>query len=415
MQLIDKFQTQSFNTADVYKYLKEYFSMDMQNKESLSANDIFTVISSIHMPKSFSSVIIDFLRSTGRFCPQESDKRQYMSFCYEAFIRSGIIRAPMIFDNKKPLTSELLRKNLKNWFDDVIPSRESIFLLAFALKMNCDELSMFLTRILHDKDVNFKYPAEAAAYICLRDGQDYSYAVRLLNEARIASASKSPLQNNVYTEKFKTSLLSLASENQLIEHLAVLIAMKEDPDTSICILECYTELLTDISEYAVIDKNALLISESGLASFPRKKISFGTVERYLYYYTPSRNKNGRLITDTYALYDNGNISDKKNNLLGSQKWFFSTLLRRSDLKKMLEGSRSISRDSIITLAFFKVCEENPDYKTYDYICDINDYLCFCRFEPINFSYPYDLFIFMCLQTDDPLNSFRKIWKMSWIK
>lgn len=84
-------------------------------------------------------------------------------------------------------------------------------------------------------------------------------------------------------------------------------------------------------------------------------------------------------------------------------------------EKMYDGQKKISRDTIITLAFFAACEESPYSDTYEYIADINDYLNFCRYEQMNFSYPYDLFIFMCLQTDDPLSSFRSIWSRSWIK
>ena len=73
-----------------------------------------------------------------------------------------------------------------------MPARESVFLLAFALKMSCEELNNFLMKGICDKGINYKNPAEVAAYICLKEQKDHSYALELLNKAKKKMAIRFP-------------------------------------------------------------------------------------------------------------------------------------------------------------------------------------------------------------------------------
>jgi hypothetical protein len=413
------FGTVSYNACDVYKYLKKYYNIDFDRSHRFTTQGIYNIVESGISKKPFSEFLIDFLKRTGRFDfdPGDNDNsyKAYIAYCSGEFAKSGIIKSQSIFEKLKPLTNEILRKQLKNWFTGIVPSRESIFLLAFALKMNCTELDDFLTKGICDKGVNYKNPAETAAYSCLMNGQSYGDALRILENAKGKTADIRSEQSYIYTINYKTIFDKISDEEKLTDYIARLISEQNDPQTSLCIKDCYEDLIGKVSRNAVMDKKIAMYDRSASGLSGSKDIRFGTIERYLYYYTPMKSENGRIFADSYALYSNGNISGKQNNRLKSQKWFFSTILRRSDLKKMLDGTKKISRDTIITLAFFVTCEDNPEYSEYEYISEINDCLSFCRYEQINFSYPYDMFIFMCLQTDDPLISFRKIWKMSWVK
>lgn len=404
------------NTKDIYKHLDYYFNYKIDdNITELTAKEIFDIISK-HITKiSFGKYLLDYIAKKEPAL-NNSNINFIIKSCSEKFQKNGLINCKSIFDKKKTtITAELLRKQLRNWFDNVTPSRENVFLLAFALEMSCDELLDFLTKGICDKDINYKNPAEIAAYSSLKMKKGYGYSLWLVNEAEQIAPKGNEIKKNVLTGSYRSAYERLCTENELIKYIAELISEDNDPKTSVSIQECYKSLIKEIAEYAVLDKKISVANETGIKIASKSGIPFGTIERYIYYYVPVKNGIGHYKTDSYAPYKNGNIMGRKNNIMKEQKWFFSTLLRRSDLKKMYLSEKNISRDTILTLAFFKICEENPDYNTYEYISDINDHLIFCRFEQINFAYPYDLFIFMCLQTDDPLASFRKIWEMSWIK
>lgn len=402
------------DAKDISEYLSRYFDCGIESDAVLTARDIFEIISK-HINKiSFGEYILNY---TVKKYPdlQGQDIEFIIKSCSEKFRTKNLINCTNIFDRKKvTITGELLRKQLRNWFGGVTPSRENVFLLAFAFDMSCEDLSDFLTKGLGDKDINYKSPAEVSAYSSIKAGRGYEYALWLINEAE-KSVHEGTKKTNVLTGSYKSVYEIIGSEKELTDYIAELIYERNDEKVSISILECYKKLIKEIAEYAVLDKRISVASETGIEISAKNRIPFGTIERYIYYYVPVKNGAGHYKTDTFAPYENGNIMGRKNNAMKEQKWFFSTLLRRSDLKKMYSSGKAISRDTVLTLAFFYVCEKNPNYGLYEYISDINDYLNFCRFEQVNFAYPYDLFIFMCLKTEDPLASFRKIWRMSWIK
>lgn len=404
------------NTKDVSEYLNRYFNYQIENGVTeLTAKGIFDIISRHITKAGFGKYLLNYIIKQYPDL-NERDTGFIIKICSEKFRKNGLINRESIFDRKKvTITDGLLRKQLRNWLGSVTPSRENIFLLAFALEISCGDLSDLLTKGLGDKDINYKSPAETAAYSSLKRGKGYAYALWLINEAEKLLSEKAPERKNILTESYRSAYEKLGTENELIKYIAGLISERNDPRASVSIHECYRKLINGIAEYAVLDKKVSVANETGIKISSGDGVPFGTIERYIYYYVPVRTGNGHYRTDSFAPYENGNIMGRKNNIMKDQKWFFSTLLRRSDLQKMYSSEKAISRDTVLTLAFFYVCEENPNYNAYEYISDINDYLNFCRLEKINFAYPYDLFIFMCLQTEDPLASFRKIWEMSWIK
>lgn len=408
------FKTISYNSSDVRNYLEKYYGTADTDNNDFTTDKIFKFVSSSLTKRSFSDFLKSFLITSGRL-PADTDIEDndvFICFCSRAFKESGIVGAPNLFKNQKALTSELLRKQLKNWFSGVTPSRESVFLMAFAFKLNCDELNMFLSKGICDKMVNYKSAPEAAAYACLNMEKPFSAAVDILEKASAANV-RSAEHFNVLTEEFKDKLGRIDSEDKLIQYISGLVAAEYDPRISFCISSCYEDLLQDIHDNANIDKQAYIETEIGINVRANSEISFSAIEWYLYSYIIDTN-NGGVTSTSFALHKNGNIAGKDKNILSSKKWFFSTLLRRSDMQKMYCGEKKISRDTILTLAFFVVCENAPDCSAYEYISEINEYLNFCRFEEFSFYYPYDMFIFMCLQTEDPIYSFRKVWKMSWI-
>lgn len=410
------FHEASHNMHDIVKYLRLYFNINNYSDDHpFTTDEIFDILCYKLDKTSFAEFLTDFLNSKQNITFDNTEAQR--TFLISSFKQKKLIGKPSLFNmDKTAITGELLNKQTKNWLGGVCPSRENIFLLAFALDMNCDELTAFLTKGIHDKNINYKNPSEICAYYCLKNGLDYDTALSFIVKAmELANKNAYRSPTNVLTESYRGLFDMISDDSRLTEHCARLISENNSPSQSTCSSTCFHRLLEHISQSAMLDKCISVEAETGIKISLSNTVSFGTIERYLYYYIPTKTVPGHYRTDSLAIYENGNILGKQNNYMKGQKWFFSTLLRRSDLKKMYDGQKKISRDTIITLAFFVVCEESPYSDTYEYIADINDYLNFCRYEQMNFSYPYDLFIFMCLQTDDPLSSFRSIWRRSWIK
>lgn len=414
------FETTSRNASDIVKYLNLYFGLNISDEDHVfTADEIFMILRDKMKIESFGKCLADYIcgkHENINISPENTDA--LTEYCISRIKSAGLVNSKSIFDTEKPvITSKLLKKQVRNWLGNVSPSRENVFILAFALGMTAEELCGFLTKALRDKNVNYKSCPEVISFYCIKNGYDYAYALTLLEAAKRESKElpARSAANNILTENYRSFFDKIFSDEKLIEYSAALICEAHDPASSLSAEICFKKLLEQLSACAVLDKKIAVETETGVRISSANSVSFGTTERYIYYYTPEKTIPGHYKTESYALYSNGNITGKKENHFKHCKWFFSTLLRRSDLQKMYSNQKRITRDTIITLAFFCVCENNPSCGTYEYIADINEYLNFCRFEQINFSYPYDLFIFMCLQTDDPIASFRMIWNMSWVK
>ena len=210
---MDDFRTVSKNTSDIQKYLKCYFNYDFPMDCTVTTAEIFDLLKDHMTPFNFGKYLSDYLcrKSEGLslFSPDGTlDRNEMIKFCIAAFKENGLTGKINLFSkDKNTLTAELLRKQVRNWFEDVTPSRESVFLLAFALKMNCDELSAFLTQGIREKELNYKNPAEVAAYACLKKGQDYAFLEKILNLAEEYVPDK---------PSKKTELFSLMNTNRCL-------------------------------------------------------------------------------------------------------------------------------------------------------------------------------------------------------
>lgn len=396
----DGFTTVSYRMSDVSHYFKKFYSFEINEDDidNITTDEIYRFAETLLRKKSFGEFLSRFLSDSGR---SEGNSKVFIKYCKGKYADSGIIDAPSLFGNQNPLSRDVLRRQLKNWFEGgVTPERESIFKLAFALNFTCPELEYFLKCGLCDRNINFKSAAEVAAYGSLRFGKEYSYALDILEKASNIEAEPFDEIRAVFTERFEEFFDNIRSEDELLIYVARLLASDSDPQISASVRENYKDLISALAQTADADKQ--LYETNG--AYENGNISFAAIEHYLYGFTDDSD---------YAVYVNGNIAGSKYNKLGELKWFFSTLLRRTDLGAMYREEKKISRDTILTLAFFSVCENRSESTVEELVLEINEYLNVSRFEEFNFALPYDMFLYMCLQTNDPIGSFRNVWKKSW--
>ena len=286
---MDQFKTVSKKRSDVQKYLKNYFNYDFPKDRQLTADEIFNILKDHMQPFSFSKYLKKFItdKFPENFNMYDDDSvrtESMISFCIDAFRDSGILNQKNIYSrDKKIITGELLRKQVRNWLSGVTPSRESIFLLSFALKMDCDELSDFLTNGIHEKKLNYKNPAEVATFACLNKMKSYKYAEEILRLAEEKALYTKESDRVFFTSEYEALYEKIDTKEKLIGFLANLITENNDPKTSKCVKVCYDKLIEKIYKNAAADKMISVANETGIEIGLSDKISFGTVERYIYY------------------------------------------------------------------------------------------------------------------------------------
>lgn len=164
----DNYRTLSRNTDDVAKYLKCYFGHDLSDDcRSLTAEKIFSILKDCLYESAFEKYLTCYILD--KKSAELSENETPTEYCARKFRSSGLIGQSNIFCREKlTMTEPLLKKQLKNRFGGVTPSRENIFLPAFALEMTGSELSDILIKGIRDKGINYKDPAEGATPLSFR-------------------------------------------------------------------------------------------------------------------------------------------------------------------------------------------------------------------------------------------------------
>ncbi len=403
---------------DTSELLKKFKAQLNNDDPIITAEAIFSAILDKENDISFSQYLKRFIfekRNKNNIIKSfDAPDDDYVDYCVELFRNSNIADKPSLFTNDKiSIHSDLIKKQLRNWLGGTTPSRENAFLFAFALEMNLEELSEMLKKWLKDKDINYKSYSEVIVWWCIKNKQDYDYAVKLLTKyRRIRKEAYIPIKHN-YTEEYKSILYRITSLEELYIFFSALKHNEDDVAQNASVQDCFNELITFVNKNSVYDKNALLMTNGDGAD--TDKISVSAIEQYIYGYDYIEDKEGKCVKkNTNIPYSNNNIPSTKLNKLHNYKWFVSTLLRRSDLEKMLKGKKSICREDILTLAFFySVLDEDTDADAESRMLSIGDHLSRCRFEYFNLSHMYDSFICLCLNSSDPFETFRQVWWLSW--
>ena len=98
--------------------------------------------------------------------------------------------------------------------------------------------------------------------------------------------------------------------------------------------------------------------------------------------------------------------------------FSGKRLNRQHMQEILDGSGSISRFDLITLAFFTAAGETdlydePSERYGAFIHSANETLKGADMEPLYAANPFESFVMMCMLADDPLGSFADVWELSY--
>lgn len=102
-------------------------------------------------------------------------------------------------DNSTPAsftpTTAKLSALTKNWLTQDTVKRKVVFLLVFGLGMSEEDVSYFLIKVLHERDINHKDPFELICWYCIRNRLGYPKCAQLIEQFERLKPNKMPRED----------------------------------------------------------------------------------------------------------------------------------------------------------------------------------------------------------------------------
>lgn len=343
----------------------------------------------------------------------KDDDAAYRDFLKTAFSRTN---TPKSFHR----SSTTLGALINGWLSAASVSRETVFLLGFALKMPVEDVSMFLTKAICEQDFNLNDPEEVIYWHCYRNRLPAMYAREMMEaynhsdvlpvldpgEAAADVRLKMPGDQEAFLLPDGPTLVNRMnllkgrmSEKEILDYLSTLKAQKKLNRYSRTAYNCFVSLM-ERAKSQIQDLNA----EEDLYVFgkvqDRKTVKEAEIEKILYSGVPVDEK--------------GNLLNSSFSSLG--KGFAKHRLSRQRMSRLLSGKAAVTRYDLLTLLFLNFVlkdEEEPIPRYKHFVKNADAILEYCYMGRLNISNLYEAFLLVCLLTEDPLNAFSEVWEQSY--
>ena len=293
-------------------------------------------------------------------------------------------------------TTTKLSSLVNNWLNQASVKRETAFLLGYGLRMEVEDVSDFLTRVLREQDFDFHNPDEVIYWYTLRNHQPYHEA-EVLKEEYKNMAPREKKQGVVYG-----SSPELETEEELKEYLGWLKSGYEDPLSEQS--QAFQEFMTLYEKAREIIAAMYQTDEE-----EKEKPRIWTSEDI----TPSDVE--KVICSGIPINSMGNLKKMSASILS--RHFSQKRFSRQRITNILNHKFPVERFDLITLEFFIISqemdEEDPFTRYHEFLVRIQEILKNCGMGEIYIVNPYECFILMCLLTDCPLAVFSEIWEKSY--
>ena len=325
---------------------------------------------------------------------EEITDRDYKYLITAAFMES---RTPKAFHE----TTSTLNVLVSGWLRARSVSRETVFLLGFALGMSIDEVSEFLVKGIHEQDFRMDDPDEVIFWYCLKNRLSARKAMELKQtfrqqsaEPREAGTGEQPDVDVLYTGFSGTTQVS---EEELLSYLLAMDNARTGENAVSLPLECFRELMQQAREEIAVMYREDAVFENDSDEGPA--VRDADVEHVLY---------------------NGVPVDRKGNLFKISQSMIGVVvpyrLTRQRISRILAGTVPVSRQDLITLEFF-ICTvraiDEPEKIRRRFIRRMDRILRKCRMGDLNVSNAYEAFVLLCLFTEDPFAAFSEVWEYSY--
>lgn len=295
----------------------------------------------------------------------------------------------------------LSRQTLSNWIDKSAPignkiSRENVYKLCFALKMDAFQTGEFFLKAYLERPFNYKNPHEAVYSFCLNTGRSYKKAEDLIHIIESSPIIDKPDAMDI-TEEIGDAIFKICDEKEFIKLIS------ENRSSYV------TQNKTAIDQINKLIKEAMPLAEEEYNRFissAEKNIIVNSIDDLLnviYDYSARKTVNYRKVLEGSLKQSNFPKTIKRN------------FPERQEFVNILNGKASydVIRKALIMLTFYrffadiKVKEIKP-YDLFDqFVMEMDTILMECGYVQLYWRNPYDWMIGYCAYTDAPLDTLRE--------
>lgn len=336
----------------------------------------------------------------------------------------------------KPTTAKLSALS-KNWLTQQTVKRSVVFLLGFGLNMSTDDVNMFLTKALREREINPKNPFEVICWYCYKKRFNFLKFEQLWRIYEDTPASSIDL-GSIYGDHIigmKNTVYAIKDDDTLIAYLAKL---KVNEDTSAMsytarkyfdslyneakdlIAKLYNSYEDEKHEEAVRDYIHKLSNNDRLHDYEKQKRieQFRSKKKVFSRDDITESDIEHIICAAIPTDRHGNLTPSKASKLNEQ--FSGKRFSRQRIGDILSGAAQVTRFDLITLNFFifsQKLEENPEPKLryMQFLDSMNEILEKCFLGKLYVQNPYECFVLMCILSDDPLGTYADVWELSYCK
>jgi hypothetical protein len=308
----------------------------------------------------------------------------------------GKIDDPIAFIREKaeeqrvPLAAIGSLNTLKNWFHagprpkKGDTGRQSMFALAFALKLSIDETAALFHKVYLDRAFDFREPADIVAFYCLSHSRTWSDAQALMQQTGNAEMD----DKTVYTQVLKDQISVLKEDLELI---AFLQRHKNNLSKRNVTAKQHLESLRRKANVFAQKELESTAMEEQFKGSDRSSNSF-TYEMIIGI-SPSGEKG------TISLFKHAALPKEIRNRFPEAASFTKKNPTYEELRKMI-----ILLNSYIF--WYQVQQQHCQFDLEDYIAEMNALMTECGFSELYLGNPYDWMFMYCTLNENPLDTFR---------
>ena len=342
----------------------------------------------------------------------------YRRIIMDSFKENG---APHSFEPVTKKWSSIVRR----WLTQDNVRRQTIFLLGFGLRMNAEDVSEFLVKVLKEEDFRISDPVELVYQYCFEHDLRYQSAQELLRRYDYL------VRTGVSIPKPAGKGLSRPGVWQRFHH-------DKQPGSDIGLENINS------GEMFVIDNDddlmrVLLMIRKDMTHYNREEIAY---KWCMYLAARSR----KIIAEIYQRDEEESGSKKKwteqdisfqdmekvicsgipVNTSGNLQKMSASLLYRHFSQRRFSRQRMdgltkrhlpVERFDLITLLFFIYSQERendePEVRCKAFVEEMNGILRACGMMGLYSVNPYEAFVLMCLLSECPLAVYSDVWEMSY--
>jgi len=405
---------QQLNFEEIDEFNKTLINSIDFTKRSINA--FYDTVDLADFIEKDADVIFNFLKKRIRLIPFGDYLKRYI------FIKTGMrgvyndidikvyqrIIIDSFHENSTPKsfneTTSKISALSKNWLSQASANRSTVFLLGFGLNMNQDDVSEFLTKVLRERDFNYKNPIEVIYWYCFREGYKYPKVLELM-ERHVESQCFEDLDLlKGGTIGAREIAYEISDDNDLLRYLAKLKSDNHTGMYSVTAYKWFSDLYLKckciIAEFYTADEQEKRSSRV----WSSDNITESDVEK--------------VICCGMPFNQSGNLEKFSASRLA--ECFINKRLSRKRIAELQTKAVLVDRFDLITLNFFLFSQDEKyisDRKNrfIAFVDRTDEILAECMMGELYLTNPYECFITMCILSDCPLATYSDVLEISYNK